>query len=173
MLITTCSHYNPRCCGVDVALKACQFHSGRSWFRLTQNNTPLQNIQFQVDYEAKSSQIHVTYSIERGEYILVKIRIFYQDIGSLLTCLTHRCFLYAKRTPSLHVISCLYWNWFHVPKSYISLKLPDQKNASRPMFKPYNIGKYDEIPHFFYSLIKNSVLWPKVFGSFVPKLSGS
>ncbi len=79
----------------------------------------------------------------------------------------------SARTPSLHVISCLYWKWFHVPKYHISLKLPDQKNASHPMFKPHNIGKYDEIQHFFYSLIKNFALWPKVFGSFVPKLSGS
>ena len=58
-----------------------------------------------------------------------------------------------QRTPSLHVISCLYWNWFQVPKSHISLKLPDQKH--------------------FYSLIKNCVLWPKVFGRFIPTLSGS
>ena len=54
-----------------------------------------------------------------------------------------------QKTPPFHVISCLYWNWFHVPKSHTSLKLPDQNNASCPSFKPHNIGKYDEIQHFF------------------------
>ncbi len=41
------------------------------------------------------------------------------------------------------------------------------------MFKSYNIGKYGEIQHFLYSLIRNFVLWPKFFGWCIPKLSGS
>ncbi len=77
------------------------------------------------------------------------------------------------RTPSLNVTSCLVGNWYSCPQNPHVPVLPDQKNASRPKFKPHNIGKWGEIQHFLYSLIKNVMLWPKVFGNCFPKLTGS
>ena len=87
-----------------------------------------------------------------------------------MLCIIPRSYTWIyTRTPSLHVISCLYRNWFHVPKSHIPLSCLIRKMLHVPYSNPIILGNKVKVIAFCIAWWDFNAV-PRIFWKVHPKI---